>query len=72
MNNINFNEIPCHLKGLIFNENRKTALKQAYKNRHNNCINQLNIINNLYGEGCKNPDNNFTLKLYLIRQSNNQ
>ena len=30
MNNINFNEIPCHLKGLIFNENAVALVRKRY------------------------------------------
>ena len=61
---INFNELPGEIKKLIFLENRK----EAYKKKYNNVINQLNKVNEDYGEGCYNPNNNFTLKMFLIKQ----
>jgi hypothetical protein len=69
MTNINFNDLPCDMKYLIFNINRQESINQSYKNKYNKVINQLNIVNNMYGEGCFNPNNNFTLKLYCIRES---
>jgi|TARA_R110002096_G_scaffold387505_1_gene581723 hypothetical protein len=60
----NFNELPAEIKNLIFLENRK----KAYKNKYNNVVKQLNKVNEDFGEGCVNPNNNFTLKMFLINQ----
>ena len=46
---MNFNDIPCNLKRIIFNFNRHEALTIKYKRDYNKCIDDLNFaftINN--------------------------
>ena len=37
------------------------------KTLFNKCIEHLNKVNENFGDGCENPNNNFTLKMWLIK-----
>tara|TARA_S200002703_G_scaffold8286_1_gene8390 strand:+ start:484 stop:648 length:165 start_codon:yes stop_codon:yes gene_type:complete len=37
------------------------------KTLFNKCIHHLNKVNENFSDGCKNPNNNFTLKMWLIK-----
>ncbi len=50
MNNINFNDLPCDIKKLIFKENRLTSIENRQKLRKIRLLNHINMVDECFNK----------------------
>ena len=60
MNKINFNDLPCDIKYLIFKQNRFSAIKEKQQRNKNRLLNHIDMINKIM-------DNDFAMIENVIR-----